>query len=148
MRGLLGIRGTGSAARGAVGGGRRACAQLLVPALVAVVGLVLGGTGANSAEAASVCSGRPAETVKFPTGELRVYKSRGYACAETVTTKPGKRRAMSVRLQARGGGPVVDSGRFTTLAGPVTVHALHRCVRASGSVAGASASTGWILCSR
>lgn len=53
---------------------------------------------------------------------------------------------MRVSLQPRGGGAAVDSGNFTKLAGPVTVHALNRCVRASGSVAGVSASTGWILC--
>ena len=41
---------------------------------------------------------------------------------------------MSVSVQARGGRPVVDSGRFTHHAGPVTVHAGHRCVRFKGAV--------------
>ncbi|MFD5063629.1 hypothetical protein [Streptomyces sp. NPDC058394] len=120
--------------------------QLLVLALVSAVGLVLGGTGASSADAVSACGGRPAKTVKFATGELRVYRSRAYACAVTVAKKPGKRRQISVQLQARGARPVGDSGRYTTQAGPVTVPALHRCIRAAGSVSGTSRSTGWILC--
>lgn len=120
--------------------------HLLVLPLLGAVGLVVGVTGTPSAYAASSCSGRPAKTVTFATGQLRVYKSRAYACAVTVAKKPGARRAMRVSLQPRGGHAVVDSGKFTRRAGPVTVHALHRCVRASGSVAGKSASTGWILC--
>lgn len=121
---------------------KRALTYLLVLPLLASVGLALGAP----AQAAGACSGRPAKTVAFAKGELRVYKSRAYVCAVTVAKRPGARRAMSVKLQARGGRPVVDKGRFTTRAGPVTVYALHRCVRASGSVAGSSASTGWILC--
>lgn len=86
------------------------------------------------------------KTVKFPTGELRVYKNRQYACAVTVASRPGARRVMSISLQARGGRAAVDKGNFTRQAGPVTVHALNRCVRATGSIAGVSRSTGWILC--
>ncbi|MEU8518021.1 hypothetical protein [Streptomyces sp. NBC_01216] len=108
--------------------------------------LLLGGPGVASADAASVCSGRPAKTVRFATGELRLYRTRQYVCALTVAKNPGARRAMSVSLQPRGGRPVVDGGRFTRQAGPVTVHALHRCVRASGSIAGHRVATGWILC--
>ena len=78
--------------------------------------------------------------------EQRASLARGIACAVTVAKKPGKRRTMRVSLQPRGGRAAVDSGNYTKLAGPVTVHALNRCVRASGSVAGVSASTGWILC--
>ncbi|MEV7424194.1 MULTISPECIES: hypothetical protein [unclassified Streptomyces] len=102
--------------------------------------------GAPAARAASVCSGRPLRTVPFATGEVRIYKGRDYACAITVATKPGKKRSMSISLQPRGGNPVVDSGKYTRQSGPVTVHALNRCVRATGSVSGKSASTGWILC--
>ncbi|MFD9421540.1 MULTISPECIES: hypothetical protein [unclassified Streptomyces] len=120
--------------------------RLLVLPLLAAVGLVLGTPVGPAAHAASSCSGRPAKTVAFAKGELRVYKSRAYACAVTVAKKPGKRRAMSVSLQPRGGRAVTDSGTYTKLAGPVTVHALNRCVRATGSVGGSSASTGWILC--
>ncbi|MGA6169968.1 hypothetical protein ACPEIF_06860 [Streptomyces sp. NPDC012600] len=120
-------------------------ARLLFLPLLAGLGLVLGAP-ATAAGVASVCSGRPAKTVPFATGELRVYKSRAHACAVTVAKKPGKRRAMSVTLQPRGGRVVSDSGSYTKMAGPVTVNALNRCVRATGSIAGKSVSTGWILC--
>ena len=120
--------------------------RLLALALTTALGLVVGGVEASSADAASVCAGRPAKTVPFPGGELRVYRTRAYACATAVAAKPGKRRRMSVQIQPRGGRPVVDSGSFTRQAGPVTVHALNRCVRASGTIAGKTATTGWILC--
>ncbi|MET9803824.1 hypothetical protein [Streptomyces sp. NPDC006368] len=114
--------------------------------LVAVSALTLAGPGTARAEAAAVCSGRLVKSVPFTTGELRVYKNRQYACAVTFAKKPGARRSMSVTVQARGGRAAVDKGLFTRQAGPVTVYALHRCVRASGAVAGRGGSTGWILC--
>ncbi|MDT9689150.1 hypothetical protein Q5762_12520 [Streptomyces sp. P9(2023)] len=114
--------------------------------MLAVGTLTFAGPGVRGADAASACVGRAAKTVTFATGELRLYRSRQYVCAVTVAKNPGARRAMSVSLQPRGGRPAVDSGRFTRQAGPVTVHALNRCVRASGSVAGRSVSTGWVLC--
>lgn len=133
--------------RGPQGRPRRegVAARLLVLPLLAGLVLLLGAP-ATAAQAAPACSGRPAKTVAFATGELRVYKSRAHVCAVTVTKKPGKKRAMSVTLQPRGGRVVKDSGSFTKMAGPVTVNALNRCVRATGTVAGKSASTGWILC--
>ncbi|MEV1050831.1 hypothetical protein [Streptomyces sp. NPDC049887] len=118
-----------------------------VLAVLTVVGaLSLPGPGVQRAEAASVCSGRPVKAVGFATGELRIFKKRNLVCALTVAKRPGAVRAMSVSLQPRGGRAVVDKGRFTRRAGPVTVHALNRCVRLSGTIAGRSASTGWILC--
>ncbi len=126
--------------------GRGAPYRLLALALTTALGLVVGGVEAGSADAASVCAGRPAKTVKFATGELRVYRTRSYACATAVAAKPGSRRRMSVQIQPRGGRPVADSGSFTRQAGPVTVHALNRCVRVSGTIAGKTVSTGWILC--
>ncbi|MFD7719617.1 hypothetical protein [Streptomyces sp. NPDC059814] len=120
--------------------------RLLVLALATVLGLLLGGVGATGATAASVCAGRPAKTLGFGTGELRVYRTRSYACALAVAAKPGARRRMSVQIQPRGGHPVVDSGNFTRQAGPVTVHALNRCVRVSGTISGRTGSTDWILC--
>ncbi|MER6994877.1 hypothetical protein [Streptomyces sp. NPDC000410] len=125
--------------------------KLLIPrgigALGAAFALLLAGPWASQrAEAASVCSGRPVKSVSFATGELRVYKSRQYVCALTATKQPGTTRYMSVSLQPRGGRAAVDKGRFTQQAGPVTVHALNRCVRVTGSVGGRSVSTGWILC--
>ncbi|MFJ2646469.1 hypothetical protein ACIO1C_07050 [Streptomyces sp. NPDC087420] len=122
---------------------RRLAAGTVVVALAA---LVLADPAAAGAAPLSVCSGQPQKTVPFAHGELRIYKARGYACALTVADHPGARRAMRVSLQARGGSPLVDSGDFTQHAGPVTVHALNRCVRASGAISGTSASTGWILC--
>ncbi|MFJ9621678.1 hypothetical protein [Streptomyces sp. NPDC101181] len=118
--------------------------HLLVLPLIAGLALLAGAPGA--AQAASGCSGRPAKTVGFATGELRVYKARAYVCAVTVAKKPGKRRVMSVTLQPRGGRAVTDRGSYTTMAGPVTVNALNRCVRAAGSIGKKSVSTGWILC--
>ncbi|MCK8676536.1 hypothetical protein [Streptomyces lichenis] len=92
------------------------------------------------------CAGRLVKRIKFATGELRVYRNRQYVCALTLAAKPGARRAMAVSVQARGGRAAVDRGRFTRQAGPVTVHALNRCVRATGSVAGRSGATGWFGC--
>lgn len=109
--------------------------------------LVMAGPGTQRAEAgASACSGRPLKTVTFATGELRVYKNRQYACAVTIARKPGSGRVMSVTLQARGGRAAREKGTFRRQAGPVTVHALNRCVRATGSVGSIARSTGWILC--
>lgn len=125
-------------------GGRPLLARLLVLFLLAGLVPLLGAPGV--ARAASGCSGRPAKTVEFSTGELRVYKSRAHVCAVTVAKKPGKRRTMSVTLQARGGRAVSDKGKYTKMAGPVTVNALNRCVRATGAIGKKSASTGWILC--
>ncbi|MFD6280190.1 hypothetical protein ACFWFI_32210 [Streptomyces sp. NPDC060209] len=140
------LRSSGRRGRSGPTVGRRMAAALLVLPLLGALGLVLGPTGSAPAQAASACPGRLVKTVTFSTGSLRVYKSRAYACAVTVAKKPGARRTMRVSLQPRGGRAVVDSGSFTKLAGPVTVHALNRCVRASGSVGGSSGSTGWILC--
>lgn len=138
-------RGSWGSRAGWGGIGGRLLLRCLV-ALTAGSALVLVGPDAARAEAVSVCSGRAQKTVKFATGELRIYKNRAYACALTVARNPGARRAMSVSLQARGARPVVDSGNFTQWAGPVTVHALNRCVRVSGAVSGKKVSTGWTLC--
>ncbi|MGW0787463.1 hypothetical protein ACWD04_04230 [Streptomyces sp. NPDC002911] len=139
-------RSSGQPGRQGLTAGRRLAAVLLVLPLIGAFGLVLGPAGSAPAQAASACSGRLVKTVTFSTGSLRVYKSRAYACAVTVAKKPGARRAMRVSLQPRGGRAVVDSGAFTKLAGLVKVHALNRCVRASGSIGGSSGSTGWIMC--
>ncbi|WP_262386860.1 hypothetical protein [Streptomyces sp. TRM49041] len=139
-------RGTQVFGRSAGTGGvwRRGVAYT-VAVVVAVGVLGVAGPGVGAAEAAG-CAGRLAKVVRFATGELRVYRSGQYACAVTVAKNPGARRPMSVTLQPRGGRAVVDSGRFTRLAGPVSVHALNRCVRATGSVSGKGRSTGWVLC--
>ncbi|MEU7069522.1 hypothetical protein AB0B30_10885 [Streptomyces narbonensis] len=127
---------------------RRLFVRVLAPLLgaLALLLLPLTGPGAGTAEAVSVCHGRPTKTYSFAGGELRLYKTRHYACAVTVAKRPGAARPMTVSLQPRGGRPVVKAGRFGRQAGPVTVHALNRCVRAYGSVAGQGRSTGWVLC--
>ncbi|GAA2799693.1 hypothetical protein [Streptomyces showdoensis] len=124
---------------------RRLCAYLLA-LLLAAGGLVVAGPAASPAEAASVCHGRPTRTVGFATGELRLYRTRHYVCALVVARRPGGPRVMTVSLQPRGGRAAVNSGRFARQAGPVTVHALNRCVRASAAIAGRGTATGWILC--
>ncbi|MET8246275.1 hypothetical protein ABZV31_18715 [Streptomyces sp. NPDC005202] len=119
---------------------------------VALVAAVLTASGMlalavpGTAQAASSCSGRQVKTLSFSTGAVHVYRRDGYVCAMTFPKHPGPRQSMSVTVQARGNRPVTDKGRFAYHAGPVTVHAGHRCVRISGSVGAGSVSTGWILC--
>jgi hypothetical protein len=100
----------------------------------------------GSAQAASYCSGRKVRTLPFSTGSVQVYKRSGYVCAVTFSKGHGSRKRMSVSVQARGSRPVLDRGSFAHHAGPVTVHAGHRCVRIKGSVGSGSVSSGWILC--
>ena len=98
------------------------------------------------AEAAGYCSGRKVRTLSFSTGSVVVYKRGGYVCAVTVARKATSVRPMSVSVQARGGRPVAVTGRYRQHAGPVTVHAGHRCVRVRGSVGPGSVDSGWTLC--
>ncbi|MEU7056193.1 hypothetical protein [Streptomyces sp. NPDC046197] len=101
----------------------------------------------GTAQAASdFCAGRRVKTLSFSAGAVSVYRNDGYVCAITYPNNPGPRQSMSVTVQARGSRPVTDQGRFSWHAGPVTVHAGHRCVRVSGSVGNKSVNSGWILC--
>ena len=100
----------------------------------------------GTAQAAAVCPGRKAATLPFSTGTVHVFRRGAYVCAYTAPKNPGAKRTMSVSVQARGNRPVVDQGRYTRRAGPVTVHAGHRCVLVKGAVGGGSVSSGWILC--
>ncbi|MGW5231342.1 hypothetical protein ACWEQU_03345 [Streptomyces nodosus] len=120
--------------------------RLALGITVLAVSGVLALAAPGQAEAADHCAGRKVRTLSFSTGSVRVYKRDGYVCAMTVTKKKSGRKAMSVSVQARGNRPVVDRGRYLHHAGPVTVHAGHRCVRISGSVGGGSVNSGWILC--
>ncbi|MFB7052313.1 hypothetical protein [Streptomyces vinaceus] len=117
---------------------------------VFVAGLMLCAGGLFAAPAAHAatggCAGALVRTLPLPTGEVRVYKSRTQACAVTVAHDPGRRRAMAVSLQPRGGVPVRDAGQFTRYAGPVTVGAISRCVYVKGSIEAGSVDSGWILC--
>jgi hypothetical protein len=100
----------------------------------------------GTAQAAAVCPGREVVKLPFSTGTVHVFRRGDYVCAYTAPKTLGAKRAMSVSVQARGSRPVVDRGRYTRRAGPVTVHAGHRCVRVKGAVGGGSVSSGWILC--
>lgn len=134
-----------SGASGASGAIRRRLA--LCAAVLAASGVfALSAPGGARAAPATSCAGHEVKTLPFSTGTVHVYKRDGYVCALTRTRKPGTRRTMSVSVQARGNRPVVDKGRYTHRAGPVTVHAGHRCVRVEGSVGRGSVSSGWILC--
>jgi ABC-type sugar transport system substrate-binding protein len=125
--------------------GRRARRALAVATAAGL--LALGGPAAGHAEAAAgACSGVRVKTYGFATGEVRVYKSRQYVCAQTVAKRAGVRQKMRVGVQARGSRAAVDAGRYTRHAGPVKVFAVNRCVRVTGSVGGKGTSSGWILC--
>ncbi|MEV6834326.1 hypothetical protein AB0N17_07375 [Streptomyces sp. NPDC051133] len=114
--------------------------------LAASGALALVGSGTAQAAADGTCAGHEVRTLPFSTGVTHVYKHDGYVCAVTVARHPGAPQTMSVSVQARGSRPVVDEGRYRHLAGPVSVHAGHRCVWIRGSVGTASRSSGWILC--
>ncbi|MEU4794322.1 hypothetical protein [Streptomyces sp. NPDC023327] len=133
------------------GGGRGRIRQRLTlgaAGLVAALLLALAGPGAGVAQAAAAgpCAGHKVRTLSFHTGRVDVFKTRGFVCAITTAKRPGARKAMSVSVQARGSRAARDKGRYTRRAGPVVVHAGHRCVRVSGKVGGHGVSTGWILC--
>ncbi|MFJ7153149.1 hypothetical protein ACIQVT_33955 [Streptomyces sp. NPDC100445] len=117
-------------------------------ALLAVsAALTLSVTGAaQAASATGGCAGHEVRTLPFRTGVTHIYRGDGYVCAVTVPRRTGSPRTMSVSVQARGNLPVVDRGRYREHAGPVTVHAGHRCVRIKGSVDRYTISSGWILC--
>ncbi|MEV6803262.1 hypothetical protein ACH4NF_22235 [Streptomyces sp. NPDC017248] len=121
--------------------------RLALGAAVLAASGALALTATGTAQAASgTCGGREVRTLPFKTGVTHVYKRDGYVCAVTVARHPGPVRTMSVSVQARGNRPVVDKGRYTHHAGPVTVQAGHRCVWVKGAVGAYSVSSGWILC--
>ncbi|MFE9096257.1 hypothetical protein [Streptomyces sp. NPDC007264] len=120
--------------------------RLALGLAVLTAGGLLAVASPGNAQAADYCSGRKVRTLAFSGGSVQVYKRDGYVCAMTVVKRVAGRRAMSVSVQARGSRPVTDSGSYRYHAGPVTVHAGHRCVRVKGSVGSASVSSGWFLC--
>jgi hypothetical protein len=130
----VGRGGTGTRRRLALG-----TAVLTVAGLLAVA-------APQEAQAVAACPGRKVRTLPFSTGSVVVHRRGGHVCAVTVPKKPGTERQMSVSVQARGGRPVVDSGRYAYRAGPVTVYVGKRCVRVRGTVSRGSVGSGWILC--
>ncbi|WP_330457963.1 hypothetical protein OIB37_14290 [Streptomyces sp. NBC_00820] len=131
---------------GGVSGAVRRRLSLGAVLLAASAVFALVSPGAAQAATDSSCAGREVRTLPFRTGVVHVYKRAGYVCALTVTKAPGTQRVMSVSVQARGSRPVVDRGRYRYHAGPVTVHAGHRCVRVAGAVGDGKVSSGWFLC--
>ncbi|MEU9183224.1 hypothetical protein AB0D14_01385 [Streptomyces sp. NPDC048484] len=119
---------------------------VLGTAVLTTSGLLTLAGPVGDASAAALCSGRKVRTLTFSTGFVDVHKKRGYVCAVTYPKKVGARRYMMVSVQARGSARVPNAGRFTRYAGPVRVHAGHRCVRIKGAVGSGSVGTGWILC--
>nr|WP_203618536.1 hypothetical protein [Streptomyces bauhiniae] len=101
----------------------------------------------GTAEAAGIgrCAGREVRTLPFVTGTVHLYRSNGFVCATTVPKRPGS-GILLVSVQARGNRPVTDRGRYKHHAGPVTVHAGHRCVKVRGAAGRGTVSSGWILC--
>ncbi len=130
---------------GRKGRGRGAAsARVLVAGLMLCAGGLLAAPPVHAATGG--CGGDLVRTLPLQAGEVRVYKSRTQACAVTVARDPGRRRAMAVSIQPRGGVPVRDAGQFTRYAGPVTVGAISRCVYVKGSIEAGSVDSGWILC--
>ncbi|WP_282796021.1 hypothetical protein [Streptomyces sp. CC224B] len=115
-------------------------------ALAVALLCALAGPGAGTAHAASPCPGHKIRTLAFATGKVVLYKKRGFVCAVTYAKNTRGRKPMAISVQARGSRPVRDAGRYVRLAGPVKVHAGHRCVWVRGSVSGRGVSTGWTLC--
>ncbi|MEU6666360.1 hypothetical protein [Streptomyces sp. NPDC046727] len=114
--------------------------------LAASGALALTATGTAQAASAGGCAGREVRTLPFRTGVTHVYRNNEYICAVTVAKHPGSAQTMSVSVQARGSRPAIDKGRYKHHAGPVIVHAGHRCVWIKGAVGRYSVSSGWILC--
>ena len=116
-----------------------------VAAVMAFAALGLASPGAAEAAVAR-CDGRKMKTLDFSGGQVRIYRTHTFSCAVTVAKHPGKRRHMSVSIQARGSHPRIDTGYYTRHAGPVRVVAGHRCIFVRGSVGRKSVKSGWILC--
>ncbi|WP_345943396.1 hypothetical protein [Streptomyces sp. SID8352] len=115
-------------------------------AVLTAAGLLTVAAPGEARARGAVCAGRTVRTLPFATGTVVVHRRGGYVCAFTVPKRPGAARWMTVGVQARGGRPVVDAGRYAHRAGPVTVYAGQRCVRLRGSAGAGSVDSGWILC--
>ncbi|MEV6317927.1 hypothetical protein [Streptomyces sp. NPDC051776] len=118
--------------------------RMVIGLVIAVLAAGAAGLTAATAGAGALCPGRKVKTLDFSSGKVQIYKSNRIRCAVTLAKSPGKRRQMSVSIQARGSHPSVDSGRFTHHAGPVTVNAWGRCVFVRGSIGSKSVKSGWL----
>jgi hypothetical protein len=73
--------------------------------------------------------------------------STGENCAVTIKTADvGKATPVSATLEVQGGGSRTDSGNYEYYAGPVKLQAKGKCVRYSGRVGSAGASSDWGNC--
>ncbi|MFJ7078633.1 hypothetical protein [Streptomyces sp. NPDC098781] len=115
-------------------------------ALLTASGVLAVAVPAEAQAAPTRCEGRKVKTYPFSTGTLYVYKRGGFVCAITKPKDPGREQRMMVSVQAYRARPVVDEGDYRHRAGPVTIHAGHRCVWVKGQVGRGSVSKGWILC--
>ncbi|WP_030379870.1 MULTISPECIES: hypothetical protein [unclassified Streptomyces] len=125
-------------------GALRRTAALTLASTLTTAGLVALATPATAAT--PLCPGHRVRTLTFHTGSVQIFRSGDYLCALTYPKKKRGKKTMSVSIQARGSRPVVDKGRFTYHAGPLSVHVGHRCVWIRGRVDSSSVSSGWILC--
>ncbi|MFI8346601.1 hypothetical protein [Streptomyces sp. NPDC085596] len=128
------------------GGAIRRLAALGTAALTLSGVFALAAPGTAEAATAGRCAGREVRALPFATGTVHLYRHNGYVCATTVARKPGTGGLLLVSVQARGNRPVTDRGRYKHHAGPVTVHAGHRCVKVRGAAGRGAVSSGWILC--
>ncbi|MFD4787749.1 hypothetical protein ACFWN1_12005 [Streptomyces sp. NPDC058459] len=138
-------RGGTAVNRGAGGTVRRFTALGLAALSLSGV-FALAAPGTAEAATAGRCAGREVRVLPFATGTVHLYRNNGYVCAVTVARKPGTGGPLLVSVQARGNRPVTARGRHRHQAGPVTVHAGHRCVRVRGAAGRGTVSSGWILC--
>ncbi|MBB2742493.1 UNVERIFIED_ORG: hypothetical protein FHR35_002315 [Microbispora rosea subsp. rosea] len=73
--------------------------------------------------------------------------STGENCVVTIKTADvGKATPVSATLEVQGGGMKTDSGNYEYYAGPVKLQAKGKCVRYSGRVGSAGASSDWGNC--
>jgi hypothetical protein len=65
---------------------------------------------------------------------LTYSRGTGKNCVVTIADNPGRRRHMAAKVSLAGDPWKVDSGNFTTYAGPVYVTARDRCIDWGGEI--------------
>ncbi|XVQ87365.1 protein kinase domain-containing protein [Microbispora siamensis] len=105
----------------------------------------------NPYSAAQVCGSGFYVQHSSPLAAGTVYQlynaSTGENCVVTIkTTDVGKATPVSATLEVQGGGSKTDSGSYEYYAGPVKLQAKGKCVRYSGRVGSAGASSDWGNC--
>ncbi|EYF02780.1 hypothetical protein [Chondromyces apiculatus] len=77
---------------------------------------------------------------------LTYNSSTGKNCVVTVRNTSGARLPMTARVSKAGQPWIVDSGQFTTYAGPVYVYAPHACIDWGGSINGSNFNDYGVFC--